>query len=162
MDAFLWGLLPDNEQTLRQWGQRFQVSHRNAFALISHVGEDCAGAVQFVRLERVEALQSTPDLEAEWLDERGVAERLRALRLNHASWRLPRDHGQFSLAGAQPKTALLRYRGRWGVPAGRTPTTHILKPPAGEFENMAENEHLLRADLPSSFPGNRVCNMSGV
>jgi HipA-like protein len=26
MDAFLWGLLPDKEQTLRQWGQRFQVS----------------------------------------------------------------------------------------------------------------------------------------
>ncbi len=49
--------------------------------------------------------------------------------------------GQFSLAGAQPKTALLFEKGRWGVPSGRTPTTHILKPPTGAFEGFAENEH---------------------
>ena len=40
--AFLWGLLPDNDQVLRRWGRKFQVSARNPFALISHVGEDCA------------------------------------------------------------------------------------------------------------------------
>lgn len=50
-------------------------------------------------------------------------------------------YSQFSLAGAQPKTALLLQRGRWGVPSGRTPTTHILKPPTGEWDGHAENEH---------------------
>ncbi len=78
----------------------------------------------------------------EWLDERGVAERLRALRDDHAAWRTPRDTGQFSLAGAQPKTALLWEQGRWGVPSGRAPTTHILKAATGEFDGHAENEHL--------------------
>ncbi len=68
-------------------------------------------------------------------------ERLRALRQDQSAWRIPRDTGQFSLAGAQPKTALLLENGRWGVPSGRMPTTHILKPPTGEFEGHAENEH---------------------
>jgi hypothetical protein len=51
------------------------------------------------------------------------------------------DTGQFSLAGAQPKTALLFERKRWGVPSGRIPTTHILEPPTGEWDGHAENEH---------------------
>src|ERR1700720_1388946 len=53
LEAFLWGLLPDNELVLQRWAQKFQVSARNAFALISHVGEDCAGAVQLVPSERL-------------------------------------------------------------------------------------------------------------
>jgi serine/threonine-protein kinase HipA len=46
IDAFLWGLLPDNELVPTRWAQRFQISPRNAFALIAHVGEDCGGAVR--------------------------------------------------------------------------------------------------------------------
>src|ERR1700675_5155278 len=64
-----------------------------------------------------------------------------ALRVDHSALRSPRDTGQFSLAGAQPKTALLFENNRWGVPSGRVPTTHILKPPTGEFDGHAENEH---------------------
>jgi serine/threonine-protein kinase HipA len=138
---FLWGLLPDSDTVLREWAQRYQVSPRNIFGLISHVGEDCAGAVQFMRPERLDAVRQDAPPEIEWLDESGVAERLRALRQNPSAWRTARDTGQFSLAGAQPKTALLYEDGRWGVPAGRVPTTHILKPPASEFDGHAENEH---------------------
>ena len=141
IDPFLWGLLPDNQMVLDQWARRFHVSARNAFGLISVVGEDCAGAVQFVRLERLEAIIGGETAEIEWLNEADVAERLRALREDHSAWRIPRDTGQFSLAGAQPKTALLLENGRWGVPSGRVPTTHILKPPSGEFAGHAENEH---------------------
>jgi serine/threonine-protein kinase HipA len=32
-------------------------------------------------------------------------------------------------------------RDRWGIPSGREPTTHILKPPTGEWDGHAENEH---------------------
>jgi serine/threonine-protein kinase HipA len=142
VEAFLWGLLPDNDAVLDRWARRFQVSARNPFALISHVGEDCAGAVQFVRPDRLEGTLGQGPAEIEWLDEAGVAERLRVLRADHAAWRIPHDTGQFSLAGAQPKTALLYENGRWGIPSGRMPTTHILKPPTGEFDGHAENEHL--------------------
>lgn len=155
IDAFLWGLLPDNEAILDRWARRFHVSARNAFALIAEVGEDCAGAVQFVRPERLEACLGAEGEMVEWLDEHEVAERLRLLRADNSAWRAPRDTGQFSLAGAQPKTALLFEDGKWGVPSGRTPTTHILKPPTGAFDGHAENEHFClmlarRVGLPTA------------
>jgi len=155
IEPFLWGLLPDNEIVLGQWARKFHVSARNAFGLIANVGEDCAGAVQFVRPERLDAVRLGAPHEVQWLDEAGVAERLRALRQDQSAWRIPRDTGQFSLAGAQPKTALLLENRRWGVPSGRLPTTHILKPPTGEFDGHAENEHfclqLARSfDLPAA------------
>ena len=145
VEAFLWGLLPDNELVLSRWAQKFQISARNVFALISHVGEDCAGAVQFVIPERLDAVQNGSQDKIEWLDEKEMAARLRALREDHAAWRMPQDKGQFSLAGAQPKTALLFKDGRWGVPSGRIPTTHIIKPPTGHFDGHAENEHFCLA-----------------
>src|SRR6185312_1983162 len=141
IDPYLWGLLPDNEIVLDGWARKYHVSARNAFALIASVGEDCAGAVQFVRPERVEHMLAEAAPPIEWLNQAGVADRLRALREDHAAWRIPRDAGQFSLAGAQPKTALLLENGRWGVPSGRIPTTHILKPPSGDFDGHVENEH---------------------
>src|SRR3546814_8067270 len=45
VEAFLWGLLPDNEFVLDRLARRFQVSAASAFALIEHAGEECAGAV---------------------------------------------------------------------------------------------------------------------
>jgi serine/threonine-protein kinase HipA len=141
IDPFLWGLLPDNASVLDQWGRRFHVSARNAFGLIANVGEDCAGAVQFVQPEGLEAILGQTPPEIEWLDDAAVAERLRTLRADHSAWRIPRDTGQFSLAGAQPKTALLFENGRWGVPSGRVPTTHIFKPPTGDLDGHVENEH---------------------
>ncbi|MGH6890304.1 MAG: type II toxin-antitoxin system HipA family toxin [Rhizomicrobium sp.] len=145
VEAFLWGLLPDNEFVLDRWARKFQVSARNVFALIGHVGEDCAGAVQFVAPDRVADIRSGEPDNIEWLTEKDIAERLRLLKEDHAAWRLPRDTGQFSLSGAQPKTALLFEKGRWGIPSGRTPTTHILKPPTGQFDGHAENEHICLA-----------------
>ena len=80
VEAFLWGLLPDNEHVLARWAAKFQVSARNVFALISHVGEDCAGAVQFVTPDRVDALRSGKEDKVEWLDDSDIAKRLQTLR----------------------------------------------------------------------------------
>ena len=145
IEPFLWGLLPDNELVLRRWATTFQVSPRSVFGLIANVGEDCAGAVQFMSPERFEKLKAETTPTIDWLTEADVAARLRALRLDAAAGRAPHDLGQFSLAGAQPKTALLYDGQRWGIPAGRTPTTHILKPTTAEFDGHAENEHVCLA-----------------
>lgn len=145
IDAFLCGLLPDNAQTLSRWASRFKVSARNAFGILSHMGEDCAGAVQFVPPDRVPALAQGAAEDIGWLSEAEIGARLRLLREDPSATRRSSDHGQFSLAGAQPKTALLLRDGRWGVPAGRTPTTHILKPPTAAFDGHAENEHFCLA-----------------
>jgi serine/threonine-protein kinase HipA len=142
IEPFIWGLLPDNDQVLRSWAQKFQTSPRNAFDLIGYVGEDCAGAVQFVKPENLELILSGELLEPDWLSEAQMAERLRIVRDDASAGRMPNDLGQFSLAGAQPKTALFFDGQRWGVTSGKTPTTHILKPTTREYQGHAENEHL--------------------
>ncbi len=81
----------------------------------------------------------------DWLDEAAVAERLRLVRQDASATRLQDDAGQFSLPGAQPKIALHYDGERWGVPRGRTPTTHILKPPTGAYAGYVENEHFCLA-----------------
>ena len=145
IEPWLWGLLPDNEAILARWGRRFHVSPGNAFALISAVGEDCAGAIQLVRPDRVDDFLRDDGRPVEWLTEADIAERLRVLRRDQAAWRMVHDTGQFSLAGAQPKTAFLFDGQRWGVPYGSMPTTHILKPPIAGLDGHAENEHLCLA-----------------
>jgi serine/threonine-protein kinase HipA len=56
---------------------------------------------------------------------------------------------RISLAGAQEKTAFLRWDGKWLVPRGATPTSHIFKLPLGrvggrqaDFSTSIENEWL--------------------
>jgi serine/threonine-protein kinase HipA len=142
---FLWGLLPDNQRTLDGWARQFHVSARNPVALLSHVGEDCAGAVQFVKKERlpeiIDAVHRAPSVD--WLTEREFEQRIARLVADGSEGRLTPDEGQFSLSGAQSKTALFydAPNNRWGVPRGRTPTTHILKPVTNSFDGFAENEH---------------------
>jgi len=128
VESFIRGLLP-NAPT------------GEPFALIAHVGEDCAGAVQVVAPAKAQAMLSGPPAEAEWLTDGEVGERLQALKRDPAAGRLPKDTGQFCLAGAGAKTALFLQRDRWGVPSGRLPTTHILKPQGNASEGQAENEH---------------------
>ena len=142
VEPWLAGLLPDDEDVLRAWSARFQVSRRNVFGLLGEVGEDCAGAVQFVRPERLDEFVEVTPPSVEWLMEGEVGRRLAELRLDPALGRRPADPGRFSLPGVQPKTALLFEDGRWGLPAGATPTTHILKPENRRFPGLVENEHL--------------------
>ncbi len=145
--AFLWGLLPDNPDVLEWWARRYGVSRYRIVDLLTHVGEDCAGAVQFAQPSRVEALLGRPTKREEarsiqWITPGELEQRLRELRLNPAAGRAAQDTGQFSLAGAQPKTALYEDEaGRWGIPQGRVPTNRILKPPTMGLDDLAYNEH---------------------
>jgi serine/threonine-protein kinase HipA len=138
---YLWNLLPDNDRTLQAWGQTYGVSPNSPFALLSKVGEDCAGAVQVVPDEwMADNANSIGDVQ--WIDEAEVGKRLKRLR-EERTWtgRRAGDRGHFSLAGAQPKMALLFDGQRWGVPSGRRATTHILKPPMPDLNGSTENEY---------------------
>ena len=138
--AYLTGLLPDNRDVLDRWGARFRVSANNPFALLEHVGEDCAGAVQFVRFERVNELEPGT---VNWVEVAQIGERIRQLRVDPTSWLGPDDRsGHFSLAGAQAKFAILRDGDRWGDPSGAMATTHIVKPTTGPFVDQHLDEHL--------------------
>jgi serine/threonine-protein kinase HipA len=49
------------------------------------------------------------------------------------------------LSGAPAPRGIGRRNKRWGIPRGRTPTTHILKPVSSGFDGFAENEHFCLA-----------------
>ncbi len=142
ISPWLWGLLPDNDQVLRRWARNFHVSPSSAFSLLATpIGEDCAGAVRFAPPDELDrALGRTG--EVTWLTEDEVAQRLRELREDSTAWLGRSFTGQFSLAGAQAKTALLFDGKRWGVPPGSIPTTHILKPAIAGLDDHDLNEHL--------------------
>jgi serine/threonine-protein kinase HipA len=141
---FVSGLLPDDNEVLRRWGQKFQVSPRNPFRLLQCVGEECAGAVQFVQPDRASHwLADEAPERVTWLDEDEFVERIQELVADRSRVRRLGDEGHFSLAGAQAKTGLYldEAKKRWGVPEGVTPTTHILKPNTGGFDGYEKNEH---------------------
>jgi serine/threonine-protein kinase HipA len=127
----LEGYLPDRTEIRERLARDHGVASTDVFALLSAVGEDCPGAFQFARAARLEVLQGPVTPTVAWLTEAELADRLRALGGPGAPARFTGDAGYFSLAGAQPKIALHAADGRWGIPGGRTPTTHILKPPLG-------------------------------
>ena len=77
-----------------------------------------------------------------WLTEAEVPERLRELREDHTAWLGRRFTGQFSLAGAQAKTAPVHEDGRWGEPSGAAATSHLLKPAVAGLDDHDLNEHL--------------------
>ncbi|MCB1066356.1 MAG: HipA N-terminal domain-containing protein, partial [Verrucomicrobiae bacterium] len=115
--AFVAGLLPDDSEVLRRWGQKFQVSPRNPFRLLEHVGEECAGAVQFVIPEKADLwLSGNTPAGVDWLDESEFEERIQGLVADRSRARRLGDEGHFSLAGAQPKTGLYldEENHRWG------------------------------------------------
>ncbi len=143
VEPFLWGLLPDNDGILRRWGERFHVSHRHPFQLLRHVGEECAGAVSLLPTDKLETWMARDSGNLQWLSTKQVTERIEHLLRDHSATRVATDHGQFSLAGAQPKTAFFfdLDSKRWAVPKGDMPTTHILKPATGDFDGHSENEH---------------------
>lgn len=163
IDAFMWGLLPDNEITLDAWGKLHHVSPRNCFALLGAIGEDCPGALQFIAPERLEELRRSDGIE--WLTAAAFETLIRDLSANPGRGRTQASGGQFSLPGAQAKTALVREGDRWGIPKGRTPTTHILKPLANQRDGQIENEHFclrLAGRLALSVATSSVLDVGGI
>jgi len=147
--AWLEGLLPDNLAVREEWGRRFEVSARNAFSLLRHVGRDAAGAVQVLPVDVDPPDAALRTGEVRRLSESEVTEMLVALTMRDNGWEVGAGAGRWSLAGAQNKVALHRLDdGSWAVPLDSTPTTHILKPTRADtrFADLHVNEFVcLRA-----------------
>lgn len=130
--AVFENLLPDSEALRRKIAERVGAESSDAYGLLSVIGRDCVGALQFVKVD-----EEKPALDpnaAEPLDDLSVEKLLKSLA--QAPLGLSRDEDfRISIAGAQEKTALLRDGKRWCKPLGTTPTTHILKPSIGQLPN---------------------------
>jgi serine/threonine-protein kinase HipA len=142
-------LLPDSERIRRRIAARYRTAGISPFELLAVLGRDCVGALQL--LPAGETPVGLESIEGRPLDEASIARLLRdttATPLFGAHE--PVDDLRLSIAGAQEKTALLRRNGRWLLPEGSTPTTHILKLPLGLVGNM-------RADMRTSVENEWLC-----
>lgn len=143
--AVFENLLPDSDATRRRMAERVQAQGVDAYSLLAAVGRDCVGALQFLPY----GCEPGPAglVEGRPVDDREIGRLLE--NLASAPLGLGEDDDfRISIAGAQEKTALLHWRGRWHKPRGTAATTHILKPQMGRLPNgidlscSVENEFL--------------------
>lgn len=138
-DAFIEGLLPEGLGVRQALADQFGISPENPFALLEHIGLECAGAVQFCSSAELETAQRGSG-ELIRCTEKDIGDRLRSLTTQpKGSWLVSRE--RWSLAGAQSKFAL-RWDDGWCEATGAEPTTHIVKPGIYDFQDQALNEHL--------------------
>ena len=106
--------------------------------------------MQFLPADHEPPLLSAPAGHS--MDDAAVASLIRNLT-SRPLWMNEDEEFRISVAGAQEKTALLKMNGNWHQPVGATPTTHILKPAIGRWDNgidlsnSVENEHFCLAIL---------------
>ncbi len=125
VDAYLFGLLPDDARIRREAGRRFGVSGNNPFALLSYMGLDCPGAVQFCDPDDEDLVTRQDELIP--LSDAEIAERL-APQSGRQEDTWLRFGERWSLGGNQSKFALRLEGGRWCECHGGAASTHIFKP----------------------------------
>ncbi len=133
---FFAGLLPEG-QMRRLIAQQFQVSGQNDFALLDHIGGECAGAVTFLEPGRALPIPTNDD-DIQWLSDEEVVAILD--ELPRRPMLAGKDGLRLSLAGAQSKLPVVFDGARIGLPLNGTPSSHILKPAIHTVEDSVVNE----------------------
>jgi len=164
---FFDNLLPDSESIRRRIQARFKARSSDCFDLLWHIGRDCVGALQLLpeELESVDVRR----IEGRNLSEAEIATMLSNYQTKPLGM-AEEDDFRISLAGAQEKTALLRFNGHWQLPQGFTPTTHIFKLPIGkntrfDLSDSVENEwlcHLILKEFSIPVADAEVAAFNGV
>lgn len=140
VEAFIDGVLPDDRDMRRRIaGQYDGVNANNPFSLLTAIGLDCAGGVQFVPLENGGSLSLDENLKP--IGEKEIGARLRSIAASDGTSWLQRDE-HWSLNGSQTKIALRFQNGNWYEAIGAAPTTHIIKPGIPELHEQAFNEYV--------------------
>lgn len=125
-------LLPDSVAIRRRLAERVRAEGTDAYDLLSAVGRDCVGALQFLP-DGMEP-GSAGLVEGKPVSDREIAQILGDLESAPLGLSENEDF-RISIAGAQEKTALLFWKERWYKPLATTATTHILKPQIGRLPN---------------------------
>lgn len=143
--AVFENLLPDNKAIRDRIAAKVRASSTDAYGLLGKIGADCVGALQFLPDDA--DVGKTGSIEGRPISDKDIARKI--ADLTSAPLGMDEDDGfRISIAGAQEKTALLYHDGKWQIPLGTTPTTHIIKPQIGQLpngidlSNSVENEYL--------------------
>lgn len=137
--AVFENLLPDSDQIRRRVAERVGAAGVDAYSLLSAIGRDCVGAMQFVpdedRADGGADGEAGAEISGTVVGDDEIADMLANLKGAPLGVGADIDEDfRISVAGAQEKTALLRHEGQWLRPHGRTPTTHIFKPQIGHIQ----------------------------
>jgi serine/threonine-protein kinase HipA len=132
--AFFGGTLPEdgNRNVI---ARILGISDKNDFAMLEHIGGECAGAISF--LPEDEKL-SEDDNRYRELDDEELAKILR--ELPRKPLMAGEDGIRLSLAGAQDKIAVRVDDAKISIPRGSAPSTHVLKPAIDTYEGIVFNE----------------------
>ncbi|WP_320128790.1 type II toxin-antitoxin system HipA family toxin [uncultured Sphaerochaeta sp.] len=148
VSSFFENLLPESETVKKKLQIRFKTSSTRSFELLEHIGRDCVGALQILP-QPIKTSSVPPEIGGTIVNEQEIANILRDIRgLELKGETVSLRDFRISVAGAQEKTAFLKYQGQWMIPKGTTPTTHIFKLPIGkiydfiDFSDSIENEWL--------------------
>lgn len=138
-------LLPDSAAIRKRVAERVGADGADAFSLLTALGHDCVGALQFLPDGSEPGPAGAAD--GRQISDDEIADIIRNLAAAPLGMGEDADF-RISIAGAQEKTALLRKDGHWFKPTGASATTHILKPQIGQLpngidlSNSVENEYL--------------------
>jgi serine/threonine-protein kinase HipA len=130
------GLLPEG-QMRRLIAQQFQVSRQNDFALLDHIGGECAGAVSFLKSGQGLPAPTRSD-DVQWLSDEEVIATLDELPQHPML--AGNDGLRLSLAGAQDKLPVVFDGTRIGLPRNGKPSSHILKAAIHAVDDSVTNE----------------------
>ncbi|NQZ86797.1 MAG: type II toxin-antitoxin system HipA family toxin [Colwellia sp.] len=133
VEAYFDNLLPDNMNIRRNIVSRLGARSTSIFDLLETIGRDCVGAIALSQ-ELPEG--HLPVLDIQPCNEHDIAAQIRNTRTSNTLGMQGDEDFRISLAGAQEKTALTWWEKQWYKPLGKTPTTHILKPPIHNHETM--------------------------
>lgn len=143
--SYFDNLLPDNISIRQRIAARMKADSDHVFDLLTVVGRDCVGALQFIRAD--EPSPKIGPAHGTAISNSEIANKLKNLQSAPLA-ASTEDDFRLSIAGVQEKTAFLKIKDSWFVPHDATPTTHIFKPQIGElqrglsFSDSVENEWL--------------------
>lgn len=160
-------LLPDNKDIRERVAARTGANGIDAYSLLGAIGRDCIGALQF--LPDGDDPGKAGAIEAKPASDKDIADTLSNLASAPLGIGADKEF-RISITGAQDKTALLYWKGKWHVPHGTTATTHILKPQIGDRDgrdltHSVENEHLcmrILAELGIPVANTEISDFEGV
>ncbi|MDF0534679.1 type II toxin-antitoxin system HipA family toxin [Shewanella sp. A32] len=148
---FFDNLLPDNSEIRQRIVARYQTNSNQPFDLLTAIGMDCIGAIQLmphgVQPDTRQPMQYKPLTDTSLQAVLTGYQQQAPLGMIESE-----DDFRISIAGAQEKTALLKWLGQWCLPVGGTPTSHIIKLPIGKIET-----HSYSIDLSDSVENEFLC-----